>query len=108
MRKEEYLGTYYEVETKREGTFFIPEDVCGSLDIPEGVIVERCDDIREGEDWDAWQAVESALRDYVPSDILSVSRAKGSLYRLSAPGYMDCTDWTTDADSPEFDDDSDE
>jgi hypothetical protein len=106
MHKETYSGVYYEVETKRDGTFFVPEDVCGVIDIEFGAMLECVDDIHEGKDWDTWQDVESALRDYVPSDIIGVSKLKGKLYRLSAPGYLDCTDWTTDADSPEFDDDS--
>lgn len=106
MHKETYTGTYYEVETKRDGTFFVPEDVCGAIEMESGVFFEPVDDIREGEAWDIWGDVESTLRDYVPSDIIGVSKLNGKLYRLSAPGYLDCTDWTTDADSPEFDDDS--
>ena len=29
-------------------------------------------------------------------DLISVQRHKGTLYRSSAPGYLDCTEWSTE------------
>lgn len=107
MEKQEYIGRYYEIETEN-GTTFLPADVCGTLDGCEvGVMYEPIDDVREDADWDNWQDWVSQVRDYIDGfRILSISAQDGTLYRLSAPGYMDCTDWTPDADSPEFDDDN--
>lgn len=106
MRKQSYKGTYYVVET-REGTSFVPMNVCGKL-----YGLEHMDDetysnkvLTDGT-WTKWC---SQLRDFAGRDeIRSIEEAKGTLYRLSAPGYLDCTEWTPDADSPDFDEDGDE
>lgn len=105
MKKQTYHGMYAAVET-REGTFFLPEDVTGSLDIDSqwGPLM-LCKDECEAELWDR---IVRQIKDYIPTspeNIESIEILRGKLYRLSAPGYMDRTDWTTDADSPEFDDD---
>lgn len=60
-------------------------------------------DIDDAELWSEWCA---QVRDYVGGNkIREIEERTGTLYRLSAPGYLDCTDWTPDADSPEFEDD---
>lgn len=106
MEKQVYSGTYYVVETEN-GTDFIPEDVCGSLRecLGTGVMYETpADD--DAECLPIWAEWVRQVKDYASGkEIRTISRESGNLYRLSAPGYMDCTDWTTDADSPEFDDD---
>lgn len=124
MEKETYSGTYYSVDT-HNGTFFIPADVCGILsasffskednddvevtmdnDVMYTLPDSGCDD----EEWEIWRSWCRQLNDYVPGRdrILSITQHEGELYRLSAHGYMDCTDWTTDPDSPEFDEDMEE
>ena len=111
MEKQEYTGTYYAVETE-SGTTFLPEDVCGALyGCEEGVMYYNPKDAADHSDtedaefvaqWDDWCA---RVADYVDGHrIREISSCTGTLYRLSAPGYMDCTGWTTDANSPEFDD----
>ena len=107
MQKQAVSGVYYEVEGDN-GTDFIPESVCGPLsDFDDIGVMYSADDAGDTEDsaaiWAAWCA---SLRDYVESRrILSITKHRGILYRLSAPGYMDCTSWTPDADSSEFEDD---
>jgi hypothetical protein len=115
MEKQEYSGAYYVVETEN-GTTYLPMDVCGALDgaekgatyyKPEEAVDFDAMDATDKEDSERWGEWCAQLRDYVSGrEIREINASVGSLYRLSAPGYMDCTEWTTDADSPEFDDDS--
>jgi hypothetical protein len=70
--KIEY-GPYLEIETP-DGTWFLPADVAGLTTDP------------------------AAVRDYVesmsdPAD-WTVTIKTGWIGRLTAPGYMDCTDWS--------------
>lgn len=65
---------YWEVETT-QGTCIIPTDVHG---------------------WTAVTLDPNELADYCLGDIEDsepLSRKEGWLARMSAPGYMDCTDW---------------
>jgi hypothetical protein len=39
-------------------------------------------------------ADSEAFRDYCEGDVLSWEQREGYGARLSAPGYLDCTDWT--------------
>lgn len=42
-----------------------------------------------------WNALVSWLKDYAPDEPEAIEvTAPGYLGRYSAPGYMDCTDWT--------------
>ncbi len=66
---------YWEVETT-QGTCIIPTEVHGST---------------------AVALDPQELGDYCLGDILSeepLTRKEGWLARMSAPGYMDCTDWS--------------
>jgi len=112
MKKQEYSGVYYSIETEN-GTTFLPADVCGILkgcengvsyyDPREAADYSDAEDREDAERWSDWCR---SVCDYVDGrEIREISENVGTLYRLSAPGYMDCTDWTTDANSPEFDDD---
>jgi hypothetical protein len=106
MKKQSCKGTYYVVETN-EGTWFVPSNVCGWLAGLEYMNDETYSNraMTDGT-WLGWcrQLSHCVGR----SEIQSIEKREGTLYRLSAPGYLDCTDWTPDADSPEFDDDGDE
>lgn len=109
MEKQTYTGTYYEVDTN-EGTYFVPAEVCGHLsDMPvDGTIYSR-EDADTPESAEIWEAWEHQIGTYVPASVIvSIQACEGTLYRLSAPGYLDCTEWTTDPDSPEFDTDESE
>lgn len=105
MRKETYTGIYAAIES-RNGTTYLPEDVTGSLyDGSQWGSLMLCKDECDPELWDD---VVSRVKDYIEDrdeDIRSIEIQQGTLYRLSAPGYMDCTEWTTDADDPIFDND---
>lgn len=69
--------TMYRVETN-VGTELVPEEVCGAIDL------------QSPPDGDTWRAI----LDYVEgSRIEGVEREEGWYGRLSAPGYLDCTDW---------------
>ena len=70
----EYFAMYV-VETSM-GTEFVPEDVSGKIV-----------DLEDEGEW-------GILCPYLEGkDITSVKRVKGWWSRLSAPGYMDATDW---------------
>ncbi len=71
MRPEVSKGEGYRIETDN-GTFFIPMDVAGELDIED----------------------LAAFADYAEGEIDEVFKENGFFCRLSASGYLDCTDWT--------------
>lgn len=76
------------VETN-EGTCFVPGDV---VDVPEWL---KRDEPVTAADGDLLDLVASMVRDYVPGSKISEVQAISAQYfaRLSAPGYLDCTDW---------------
>lgn len=59
--------SYYRIETDN-GTWIVPSFVCDSDDIED-------------------------FRDYCEGKPTRYERKTGYVYRLSAPGYMDCTNW---------------
>lgn len=81
-------GDFWEIET-RHGTCILPGDLV-SLDAP---FYERETDIGGS---------LGAFLDYIPEscgsckleDIISAERKTGWGARLSAPGYLDCTEWS--------------
>ena len=74
MQPDIYYGSYYEIDTT-EGIALIPLSASGMVDSLED------------------------LRDYYSGEVMdedsvSLEVQEGWLYRLSAPGYMDCTEWS--------------
>lgn len=98
---EEY--DYYEVETDN-GTEIIPADMVGNLEglSKPGDELRAYDEVKvcpTDHDIESltprWTAALRALKDYVEGDdIQSIEFKHGFLARLSASGYMDCTDWS--------------
>lgn len=101
MQPEIILDEWYEIDG-RNGIEYIPGWlVTGEIDI-EGlhhdIVVEQSDPPG------SWVSitypngefdVPSELRDYTENhQCYSISRIKGYGARLSAPGYLDCTEWT--------------
>ena len=78
MKPVVYHGGYFEIDTT-QGTQIVPDDVIGRT---MGTHVEAFANYIEGEPMDPDEVVEHKT---------------GWLARLSAPGYMDCTDWTAHA-----------
>ena len=73
MKPQIKFAQYFEVETN-QGTFIVPADVVDST----------------------MSAAPEAFADYVEGEVLGddpIEVKEGWLARLSAPGYMDCTDW---------------
>ena len=69
--KPQYLeGKWFEVETS-EGIFTLPSDLVGEPPLT-------------GE----------AFQDYIDGEYVDHEIVEGVGARLSAPGYLDCTDWT--------------
>lgn len=91
-------GPYYEVETNDNGTCVVPEEVCGRApgvsakrrreQLPDSVSWDRKDEPKEfGRVWDH-------LSMYVDGrDPYRIERKRGVCWRLTQPGYMDCTEW---------------
>lgn len=78
----------WQVETDDNGTCYVPGDV---VTVPEwikhGVTVDTNDTL-------IFDALVSLISDYVPAHhIQSIEVCSGYFARLSAPGYLDCTDW---------------
>ncbi len=91
MQQQILYGTWIEAETS-DGTDFIPADFGPvSLDLNK-----TYDDDSEN-----WDEICAALRDYVRADLQEVKLIEGYGARLSAPGYMDCTDWSVFASEKE-------
>jgi hypothetical protein len=84
MKQQIIFATWYEVDTTH-GIFSIPTDVVGNLEYDE-----------EQEDYteESKEALLQYLEVFKTSDIHSIEERKGYGARLSAPGYMDCTEWT--------------
>lgn len=82
----------WQVETHDAGTCFVPGDV---VDVPEwmkpGVSIS---DRSKGLDGVLYEAFSNALADYVPAHrIWEIEVVKMYFARLSAPGYLDSTEW---------------
>lgn len=107
MRPVIEFGDCWECETEHGEGFTVPADVHG---IPEAfadgfaVTDEATDDEREaeleGEDTGEYSAARlfAGLAQYMPEgcsgEVASATvRRNRYLCRMSAPGYMDCTDW---------------
>ena len=77
MEPEVFLGEYYAVDADHGSTWIVPVDVSGLV-----------------ETW-------AGLADYVEGDVDDPDGPAvvqtGWLARLSAPGYLDCTDWSVHA-----------
>lgn len=92
------LQEWVEVDTN-EGTTFIPNDVVGLTaeeveainDVYNGTATEE-----GGTEIESADAVPERLRDYVQGSRLmsEVELTSGYGVRSSAPGYLDCTDWS--------------
>ena len=84
MQPEIWQENYYEIETTH-GTEIVPVEVCGILDVSE-----LTDEDYESHVWQ--DLLREWFGDYCEGEPLNAELKIGWLYRLSAPGYMDCTD----------------
>lgn len=88
MQPEIWEEEYYTVETNC-GTETVPVDVCG--------ILEDCGHLED--EAVCYDCLRDHFGDYIEGrKVYSAELSFGWLYRLSAPGYMDCTE-TGHADS---------
>ncbi len=92
MQKQIVSTNWLEIETSN-GTVFLPEDMA-----PQTAI-DFCDSIGELHEPDELPStVKCDLLEWTDcndaNDIESVERITGFGCRLSAPGYMDCTEWS--------------
>lgn len=80
-------GEWVEVETT-EGVTFIPP---GLVTLPDEADFDNDGDFdQEGYN----DAAAEIVRDYIGGEFISVSTRQGVGARLSAPGYLDSTDWS--------------
>lgn len=109
MERETYTGDYWEIETDN-GTWFLPDSVVPATHWIGFQAGWFTDETVTADSYDnAGEMLQEVFLQYTEGNqVQSVTRRNGSLYRLSAPGYLDCTDWTTDPDSPEFEEDEEE
>lgn len=83
----------WRVETRDNGTCFVPGDVYGVPDwLAYGVPLapefsHPCGDV--------FEMLRMGIVDYLPATCVeSIEVCEGYFARLTAPGYMDCTEWT--------------
>lgn len=89
MQPVVYEDDYFSVETEI-GTEIVPADL-----LSPSFAVNFVADALYDEDNEVWPLISSAVSPYVEgNDIREISPRRGYLARMSAPGYMDCTDWT--------------
>lgn len=84
-------GDYLVVETDKGDTFIVPEDL---VSIPDGLSL---DSFLDPENNQSHSATLRACGQFMPEGVSgypeSAEYKQGFLARMSAPGYMDCTDW---------------
>lgn len=95
MQPEVWEEDHYEIETNC-GTECVPVSVCGEWG-----------DFDKDIDRDDWlESARRHFRDYLEGgEIYGVDRRSGWLCRMSAPGYLDCTDtasFDTEAEAIEY------
>ena len=78
MRPDVYQSDVWEVQANHGETHLVPGDVVGSIEDPD----------------DARKALADYVEGKIDPDADPVYRRNVWLARLSAPGYMDCTDWS--------------
>lgn len=97
--KEAYKGSFMQPEIKQAKCFVVDGDQGGifvdSVDIRGVSDIEGVVDV-EDIDFEDQKIFESTYEDHFVggSFIYSVEVREGFMYRLSASGYMDCTDWS--------------
>lgn len=87
MQPDVYYGPYWAVEANGGETHIVPADVCDPWPNPE-------EDIPTGRSLFELADYIDGTMDKDDGDMPCVERQIGWLARLSAPGYMDATDWT--------------
>lgn len=87
MQQQITHGHYFACETD-QGTEYVPADITGLQALPEqiGAVID--------EDHPKWPAMLAALYPYCMGTIVEVTPKTGGLARMSAPGFLDCTDWS--------------
>lgn len=82
----------WQVETRDNGTCYVPGDV---VSVPAWLALEQ--EVLPGDDKldsAVFDALSAELRDYVPAlHIEGIQAIRAYFARLSAPGYLDCTEW---------------
>lgn len=86
MQQEIVSGEWYEIDGSH-GTTYVPSDIIG-------VVTINGKAIRKGKLYKSTANLDKQLRDYVSGEVYSVQLRDGYGARLSAPGYMDCTEWS--------------
>lgn len=86
-------GAAYYIETVDMGGSVVPEEVCGRA---PGTTEQQQDLPATWEEGEAgFDDVVAHLRDYFQGKrVVSVTRKHGYCWRLTEPGYLDCTEWS--------------
>ena len=94
MQPEIVHGLWLRVDTM-SGTWFVPEDLVGPVFLKQDVLYEvEWDNLEEDS---KLRALVIDLEDFVEADrteIYELTLVEGWGGRMSAPGYMDRTEWT--------------
>ncbi len=85
MQPEVVEGDWYEIDGA-EGTVFLPIDILGTIPAVEDYLNRDDDEITDD--------VARALSEFVMGEVWTIEKRHGFGARLSAPGYLDATDWS--------------
>jgi len=100
MEKQIEITGFYLVDTS-QGTVCIPHDLVTvsyeALDDGEWAEFRMC----TGDTWhidpdplcNGSFEIKECVKDFVDGEVYSIEYRAGCIGRLSAPGYLDCTDW---------------
>ena len=94
MQPEIVHGLWLRVDTMN-GTWWVPEDLVDPVFLKQDVAYEI--DWPNLEEDSNLKALVYALEDFVDADVYDIyelTLVEGWGGRMSAPGYLDCTEWT--------------
>ena len=72
---------------------YLPEDIVDTRRIRKLLKIEDAEALDLVIEQIIWPMIKDYVRVHSPAEIDSIEVIKGYGVRLSAPGYMDCTDW---------------
>lgn len=110
LQPEYYEGDWYVVETSA-GSFAVPAELLDDVPKEHVDICDKCGESTtdidagfcpslhemghcQGGTWRRREVVAKALAPYVEGDVQSFEKKRAVGVRLSAPGYLDSTEWT--------------
>lgn len=87
-------GPFYLIDNDRGESTFLPADVVGDIGLEIGA---ECSEDSEGVTAERWAKIASVLREFIEGEPYAVALRDCWGARYSAPGYLNCTEWSIGA-----------